>query len=178
MNQNFIEDGWKIREGKIPVLFVAQHAFPQKREGVLKPEDLMTGSIAEMLAQKLDAFSIITTQVQDDPNWYENSLFRQKVFELVKANNIKLVIDLHGRKNDSENERELFLNKTLKEKYKIDFGDEWRLMEFKNNEQLTLSEDLDKEDIPSCELELRLDVRQNILAGNDVSIEELLNKLI
>ena len=172
-----MEKLWKINKGNNPVLFVAQHNFPQIRENNIKPRDIKTGEIAEMLSEKFSAFSIVTTQVQYDPNWYENSDFRKEVFEIIKENNIKLVVDIHGRKAQSSFKREIFMNKAFSLNHNINLGEDWVEMNFKNDNQLTLCEDLESVNIPSVELELRLDVRENIILGIDKSIEYLISGL-
>ncbi len=172
-----MKESWKTTKGKNLILFIAQHNFPQLRENKLKPVDLLTGVMAENLTKKFNCFSMITTKIELDPNWYEDSPFRKEVFKIIKEYNIKLVVDIHGRKINSINKREIFLNKSFIRDFSVNLKEDWAKMDFKDNNQLTLSEDLDKLDIPAIELELRLDIRQAISNRNDNSIEELISQL-
>lgn len=94
-NNNF-----KIIDGTIPIVLSAPHAVKQNRDGNIKAEDRLTGAIVEWLCMKTGANGIIRTyNCNDDPN-YENKgkslKYKEKILELIKDRNIKLLVDIHG----------------------------------------------------------------------------------
>ncbi|NCS32586.1 hypothetical protein GW793_03780 [bacterium] len=153
----------RVTEGTIPILLVAAHNTAHIRNGVRKPCDINTGKVVGLIAQKTRAFSIISTSVQIDPNWHIDSPFRQTLKELIKTHNIQAVIDIHGRKEGAKHLIEYCPNDAFTQKYpnlmypQLDGTRAMR--KFIDDEQLTISEDVDVQNIPSLQIEIRKDGR-------------------
>lgn len=97
------KDNSKIISGTVPILFSAPHAVKQIRNGNVKEEDRLTGTIVEYLCKKTNANGIVRTyNCCDDPNYENvgNSLrYKQIILNIIKQNNIKLLIDIHACKD-------------------------------------------------------------------------------
>jgi len=100
---------FNVIPGSKPILILAPHATPQTREGKIKIADGGSGSLAITLAKATGATVIYTTYLSpQDPNYYDDNDFKQKVKEVVSKLKPKIVLDLHV--SDS------------KRPYDIDFG--------------------------------------------------------
>ena len=153
-----VKNDWSLIQGKKPILLVASHNYPQIRKSYIKPGDMGTGFLVETLCKNSNAWGIITTKVQLDPNWYANSPFRKRVKQLIKTNNIKFVLDIHGRREDYPHLLELLPNNSFNKRV-INLPKSFHVNSFVDNEQLTLAEDLDKKSIACAEIEIRKDGR-------------------
>lgn len=69
-----------------------------------------------------------------------------------------MVVDIHGRRENYPTLFEFLPNNSFKKKY-LNFLKDKTIMEFKNDAQLTLAEDLDKNHVPCLEIEIRKDGR-------------------
>ena len=98
-NSNYI-----LKTGKNPILLSAPHAVKQVREGRIKEEDRYTGAIVEILCKTCNCYGIIRNyNAGDDPN--KDSLgigleYKKKILDIIKENNINLLIDIHGCTNN------------------------------------------------------------------------------
>lgn len=151
-------DKFTLISGNKPILLLAAHNYPHIRNGVTKAADIGTGGLVQKYCDKYGFWGLVATSVQDDPNWYQNSEFRRKAKEIIKNNNIKCVLDIHGSDISSEHLLELLPNNNFLSQYK-DLTHGQTVKPFKNNIQLTIAEDLDLLDIPCLELEVRKDGR-------------------
>ncbi|MFH1840934.1 MAG: HAD-IA family hydrolase [Candidatus Shapirobacteria bacterium] len=144
---------WQTIEGKKNILLVAQHNSLTIRQGKLKLPESNTGEIVKKICIEKEYWGMITNFIQKDPNWYKNSLFRKKALEVIKLNNIKTVLDFHERRPDYPELIEFLPNKVFRKKYpeclKLAI-----LKNFKNDQQLTLSEELDRLGVPGLEIEI------------------------
>jgi hypothetical protein len=163
---------WLQIYGNHPVLLVASHNLPHIRENRLKPADMGTGEIARLLANKLGVNALISKSVQKDPNWYINSSFRKKVKEIIKKKRIITVIDIHGRKKGSPNLLEFLPNQNFTNKYNNLLKNKF-IRPFKEDDQTTLSEDLESVNIPCVEIEVRKDGRE----GNTKEYKKVVKEL-
>lgn len=150
---------WKYLTGTHPILLVAGHNFPHWRHGTLKPRDVGTGNLVEWLCQVTNTQGIIATEIQPDPNWYPGSDFRQEVLRLIQDNAIHTIIDIHGRKLESNNLIEVLPNQKYTSLFPETLG-AFAVKHFKQDRQLTLCEELDTLDIPAIEVEVRRDGRE------------------
>ncbi len=164
---------WEIIQGKKPILLVASHNYSHIRDEKLKLGDIGTGNIVRILCKNLDCFGVLTTKIMDDPNWYTNSNFRNEVKQIIKDSKIKVVLDVHGRKQDSDDLIELYPNETFKSGYEDQLR-EYLVKKLLDNDQLTLTEDLDNEKIPGVEIEIRKDGR---LSSNKEQFSAVIQKL-
>ena len=171
-----LDSGYQIIEGQINILVVASHNFDHGRDGKIKLADLGTGDLVRKLCQKYNFWGIVSTRNQLDPNWYIYSSFRQKVKEIIKNNDILLVIDIHGKSLSSPCLVELKGNNKFKERYSINVND------FVNNQQQTLAEELDKI-VPVLQIEIREDGRVDTInpikfSQTQKTITNLIDKIV
>ena len=96
-NLKFNED-FKICKGKIPILFSSSHTMIQKREdGTVKLSEPYTKAIALYLNKYHNVYSIIKnkdTGIDSNKDNYDE--YNIEMRRVIKENEIKLVIDLHG----------------------------------------------------------------------------------
>jgi hypothetical protein len=169
---------WKIHKGRVPILIVAGHARKHIRKDKVKPADLNTDTLAKEISKKTDAWLIYTTTIQKDPNWYVNSPFRKRVKEIIKENNINTVYDIHGRKSKHPNLVELLPNKAFLNLHNAPIKSlNVPILPLVDNEQLTLAEDLGRNNIPCVEIEVRTDARYKKGAKHHDTVK-LLTRLI
>ena len=171
-----LDFGWQIIEGEKPILVVAGHNFAQGRYGKIKSADLGTGAVARDMCKKYIFWGIISTKEQMDPNWYVNSPFREKVKEIIKQKQIKLILDIHGSNLGRDDLVKLIGNKKFKENYKIEADS------FKDDQQTTLAEELNNE-AAVLQIEIREDGRVRTIDEVKYDetqniIKDLLDKLI
>jgi len=150
---------WKIIKGQNPILLVASHNYPQIREAIIKPRDIGTGNLVERLCETTSSWGTISETVQLDPNWYKNSDFRNMVKNIIKRNNIKVVLDIHGRRKSWPRIIDFYPNNSFKQKFSSTL-DGLSVIDFKDGDQTTLSEDIDRLNVPSIEIEIRRDGRE------------------
>ena len=98
-NITFNED-YIIRKGNIPIIFTAPHTMEQiKEDGTIKYSEPYTKAIALYLNKYFNVNCMI--KIKDtglDSNRDNHDEFKNELINYIKANNIKLVIDLHGAK--------------------------------------------------------------------------------
>lgn len=92
------KDNYIICNGKIPILFSAPHTITHiKENGSIKLSEPYTKAVALYLNKYFDTFAIIKN-VNDglDSNRDNNDTYKKELINLIKENDIKIVIDLHG----------------------------------------------------------------------------------
>lgn len=94
------ECNYKIIEGNIPILLSAPHSVKQIRNNKEKSEEKLTGAIVEYICKKTNAYGIIRTyNALDDPNYQNEGTglkYKNAIIDLIKTNNIRYLIDIHG----------------------------------------------------------------------------------
>ncbi len=87
-----------ILKGTVPVLFSAPHTIEQEREdGTIKLSEPYTKAISLYLNKHCKTYSIVKNKDTGiDPNRDNYDKYNVELRRLIKENNIKLVIDLHG----------------------------------------------------------------------------------
>lgn len=92
------------KDGVIPIIFTAVHTMEQTRkDGSLKYSEPFTKGIALYVANKLDAFYYVKlSDTGIDSNSKVEDEFKINLLKIIKENNIKLLIDLHGARADRE----------------------------------------------------------------------------
>jgi len=93
-----LNDDFEIFKGNVPILFSAAHTMNQEREdGTIKPKESFTKAIVLYLNKYFDVYSIVKSHDTGiDSNRDNYDKFNVELRRLVKDNNIKLVIDIHG----------------------------------------------------------------------------------
>lgn len=162
-------------EGGIPILVTAPHATNHFRKNKLKRYETLTACIAAILHAKTGCSSLYTNSVSKiDPNYYDESPFKEKIERIIKKNKIKFLIDLHGTGEEKSediypgignNKEFLFgnnellnlLNKTAVQ-YNISLGD---LDIFSASKQMTVTKFAAKKlGISSLQLEINKRLRK------------------
>ncbi len=97
-------DTYDIKRGKIPVILSSAHGIGQKkRNGRYKLAEPYTRAIAKYVAKKANCFYLIKNEDTGiDPNKQNDDEFKAILINLIRNNNIKLAIDLHGAKKERE----------------------------------------------------------------------------
>ncbi len=94
------KDWFETTQGRIPVLVSAPHACAHTRDGSCKMQEEYTGALALLLAELTDCYTITTrSETDEDPNWCNQSHYRDAIQKLVRQHNIGFLIDLHGMRN-------------------------------------------------------------------------------
>lgn len=96
---------YKYIEGSIPILISAPHSVKQIRDGGYKSADIYTGALIKVLGKTTNAHIIYKTHTKDDENHTDESTpYRKKIKEIIKENEIKVIIDLHGMSKDKDSD--------------------------------------------------------------------------
>ena len=97
------------KKGIIPVIITAPHTIRQVREnGEIKLEEPFTKAIAKYVGEEADCFYLIKNKDTGiDSNKSLNDPFKSMLIDIIKDNDIKLVIDLHGAKRERNFDVEL-----------------------------------------------------------------------
>lgn len=94
---------FEIEEGTVPIMLSAPHCVPQTRNGIIKPKEGETGAIVQILAKKTECYAIFkTSHRNDDANYdIDKNVYKENLREIIKRENIKLLLDFHGAKNEN-----------------------------------------------------------------------------
>lgn len=103
--ENFkIEKDFLIQKGSVPILFSAPHTMLQVREdGSVKTKEPYTKALVLYLNKYFNTYSIIKendTGIDSNRDNYDD--YNVNLRRLVKDNDIKLVIDIHGASSDRD----------------------------------------------------------------------------
>jgi len=93
-----LDDDYLILKGNIPILFSAPHTMYQLRDdGTTKLKEPYTKAIALYLNKYCNTYAIVkNNDTGIDSNRDNYDKYNVEMRRLIKENNIKLVIDLHG----------------------------------------------------------------------------------
>ncbi len=90
-------DGTIFLRGDIPVLVTAPHATTHVRVKMIKSYELYTGALSVILHSLSGAHALYTHRMSNvDPNYYDDSPFKERLKSLVNEHDIRFVIDIHG----------------------------------------------------------------------------------
>ena len=92
------ESSFEVIRGKEKVILSAPHNAKHIREDNIRPRETKTGVIVKTLSKKYNTFGIYKTSADcnNDANWDEKCLYKERIKKLVKKENIKCLIDFHG----------------------------------------------------------------------------------
>lgn len=98
------EEDFIIKKGTVPILFSAPHGIKQYLDNeIIKSAEPYTKAISLYLNKYCHTFSIVkTNDTGKDSNRDNHDDYKQELIRLVKENNIKIVIDLHGASIDRD----------------------------------------------------------------------------
>jgi hypothetical protein len=99
-----IDDDYIVLKGSIPILLSAPHTMLQTREdGTQKLNEPYTKAISLYLNKYSNVYSIVkNNDTGIDSNRDNYDKYNVELRRLIKDNNIKLVIDIHGASSDRE----------------------------------------------------------------------------
>ena len=90
-------DGLIYIKGDIPVLVTSPHSSVHKRLGKLKRQEFYTAALSVMLHSLTGCHVLYTNRLMEsDPNYYDDSPFKKRFSQIVRSNDIKSLIDIHG----------------------------------------------------------------------------------
>lgn len=93
-------------KGKIPILISAPHAVKETKENYIKLPDTITGGISLLMNELTDCYVIAKTHNDGvDPNHTSIGMddgYKEKIIDIIKNEDIKLLIDLHGLRDSRE----------------------------------------------------------------------------
>ena len=93
-----------VRKGTLPIIFSSPHTTEHKREdGSIKLGEPYTKAISLYLNKYIDTYSIIKNEddsYDSNKDYYDD--YNVELRRLIKEENIKLVIDLHGASSDRD----------------------------------------------------------------------------
>lgn len=90
-------DGLIYIKGDIPLLVTAPHSSVHKRMGKLKRHEHYTAALALIIHSLTGCHVLYTNRLMEsDPNYYEDSPFKNRIKSIADTEKIRLLIDLHG----------------------------------------------------------------------------------
>lgn len=90
------ENSFTILSGKGPVMISAPHSVEHMRNGEIKAAEPQTGALTMMLHHQTGCPVIYKTKnCGDDPNYDNDSPYKQALAEYIKNNGVAFLIDLH-----------------------------------------------------------------------------------
>ncbi|MEG2351576.1 MAG: hypothetical protein RSA10_02665 [Bacilli bacterium] len=96
------DEKFRVLSGNIPVILSAPHAVNQLREDNIRDAEKYTGSLVRYISSSTSSYAIFQLFTASDPNYDVNHNYKSAIVNLVEANDIKFLIDLHSNKmNDS-----------------------------------------------------------------------------
>lgn len=100
LEKTISKEDFIIKLGTIPILFSAPHDVEHHFEdGNIKSREPYTKAIALYLNKYFNVYSIVKMKdTNEDSNRDNHDEYKRELLRVVKENNIKLVIDLHGAK--------------------------------------------------------------------------------
>ena len=85
-----------LQSGSLPIMLSAPHNVEHVREGVTKYAEPETGPLAYAIGRMYDCPFIIQVRNDSlDPNWDEQSAYRDAVYAYVVENGVRFLLDLH-----------------------------------------------------------------------------------
>lgn len=88
---------YRVRNFPGRVMLSAPHSVNQIRRGNIKYAEVYTGAMTEYLSEILSVSSIIKSlNDKDDANYDEVSKYRDEAVKLIRDQDIKLLLDIHG----------------------------------------------------------------------------------
>lgn len=92
------------KTGKIPVVLTAVHTMKQiKSNGDYKMSEPYTKALALYITDAVDCFCLVKNKDTGiDSNNSDDDDFKRMLLDIIKDQNIKLVIDLHGAKKERD----------------------------------------------------------------------------
>ena len=98
------EKSFKIINGSIPIILSAPHCVNQTRQGKIKQAEGETGAIVQILAKLTNCYAIYKTYNNNDDANYDiiGNLYKEELKDIIIKNNLKLLIDFHGAKNENK----------------------------------------------------------------------------
>ena len=91
------EHSFKILRGNVPVLISCPHSIDQVRNGMLKPRELYSGALCKLIQEHTNCYAVYKYHNDGiDDNFVLHTKYKESMGKIIRENDIKLVIDIHG----------------------------------------------------------------------------------
>lgn len=91
------KESFKILKGSGGVLISCPHSIDQIRDGMLKPRELYSGALCKLIHQHTNCHAIYKYHNDGiDDNFVLHTKYKENIGKIIREENIKLVIDIHG----------------------------------------------------------------------------------
>jgi hypothetical protein len=104
----------KVLQGDKKILISAPHAYPHKRPALTcayKGAEEYTDEMVKEICSNLNCYGIhLISDCEYDPNYHKekNNKYKERVRDLIVQNNMQRVIDIHGLRDDSGYDVEIY----------------------------------------------------------------------
>ena len=96
---------YEYKLGNIPVLISVPHTVKQWRNNEYKKSEAYTGALAKILHESTGAHVIYKASTNGDENYTTGETeYRKEIKDIVKDNDIKVILDLHGMNADRDSD--------------------------------------------------------------------------
>ena len=96
-------EDFNIELRNTPIILSAPHCRKQLRNGKIKKREIRTGTLVKDVASKTSSCCIYKTKfLNNDPNFDDNSTYREQLVEFISSNNIKCLLDVHGMRAERD----------------------------------------------------------------------------
>lgn len=93
----YVFEDFNIENNNSKVMFSAPHCFPQFRNGKIKSAEPKTRFLIEGFSQAFNCSCIYKTKFyNNDPNWDEESTYKEQLVGFISENNVKFLFDIHS----------------------------------------------------------------------------------
>lgn len=120
---------YTAKEGKTKVLLTAVHTYTQDNKTKYKKSELFTGAIAKYVSEITNCYYYIKQMDNGiDSNSNKDDIFKAELISIIKENDIKLVIDIHGAKKQHDFDIEIgtldnkTIEKSILKKLEVEFN--------------------------------------------------------
>lgn len=98
-------DGLIYIKGDIPLIVTAPHSSVHRRLGKLKRQEFYSAALSVMLHSLTGCHVLYTNRLMEsDPNFYDESPFKKRLGEIVEANGVNCLVDLHGTGSEKKHD--------------------------------------------------------------------------
>jgi hypothetical protein len=90
-------------QGAVPIIISSPHAVKHPRGDRLKKSEILTGPLARQLASLTQTSVLVYARTyKEDPNYDPDGPYKQQLLRLAKSTSARFVLDLHGLKQERE----------------------------------------------------------------------------
>jgi len=108
-------------KGEMPVLVTAEHALNHIRNNFIKVYEINVDMLSLGISKESNCNCLLPLSVIQDPNYFNNSFFLREALDVIKDNDVRLVLSLHGM-IDKEDRKDICLGNLNGVSLKDSFG--------------------------------------------------------